>query len=339
MKRSRLAILLTASFLAAGALFEATAEPLKIRADWSVAPGQFAPIIATLPQYAPNVYRHYGKSYVVEPLRLRGGGATLTALAAKETDISTLAPISLVLGVTEAKLDLKVIGQQISSETEGYLTTYFWVRANEITRVEDLRGKTIGVNARGSNVDAAQRIVMGRHGLVEPTDYRVVEVRFPAQIPSLEAKKIDAAVLIPPFNYMAEQNPAFKPLFSVGDAFGPVETLVWMARADWVEKNRAVLVDFFEDNIRMRRWMFDPKNRDIAIKQVSDLTKIPPEKYADWLYTQKDYYYRPDATVDVERFQGNINTMKEAGVLPVTIDVAPYIDNSIAREAAARIKD
>src|SRR5262245_10740960 len=106
----------TAAFVAVIFGLGAAAEPLKIRADWAVAPGQFAPIIPTFPQYAPDVFRHYGKSYVVEPMRLQGGGATLTALAANETDLSTLSPQSLVMGVVEAKLDLRVIGQQISSE-------------------------------------------------------------------------------------------------------------------------------------------------------------------------------------------------------------------------------
>ena len=38
----------------------AAAEPVKIRADWNIIPGQFAPLIPTVPQYAPNVSRHYG---------------------------------------------------------------------------------------------------------------------------------------------------------------------------------------------------------------------------------------------------------------------------------------
>src|SRR6185312_14579313 len=78
----------------------AKADPVKIRADWNIIPGQFAPLIPTVPHYAPDVYRHYGKSYVVEPLHLAGGGATLTALAVGETDLSTLSPQALVLGVT-----------------------------------------------------------------------------------------------------------------------------------------------------------------------------------------------------------------------------------------------
>ena len=49
------------------------AEPTKIRADWSVLPGQFAALIPSVPQYGPNVYRDYGKTYVVEPIKLTGG--------------------------------------------------------------------------------------------------------------------------------------------------------------------------------------------------------------------------------------------------------------------------
>ena len=44
------------------------------------------------------------------------------------------------------------------------------------------------------------------------------------------------------------------------------------------------LVDFLEDNIRMRRWIFDPATRMDAIKQVSDIAKIPVQQYSDWIY-------------------------------------------------------
>ncbi len=320
-------------------LTSAGAEPLKIRADWNIVPGQFAPLIPTVPQYAPNVYRHYGVSYVVEPNKMQGGGATLTALALGETDLSTLSPQALVLGVTNAKLEMRVIGQQISTEVPGYLHTYFWVRANEIKTIDDLKGKIIGVSVRGSNVDSAAEMVMAKHGFADAKDYQIVEVSFPAQFPSLEAKKIDAAVLVPPFHLRAKNNPDFKPLFSVGDAFGPVETLMWMAKADFVAKNRAALVDFLEDNMRMRRWMFDPKTRIDAVRQLSDTTKLPAEAFAEWVYTTGDYYYDPHAMVDAARLQKNVEDMKTAGIIPTAIDVAPYVDMSLAKEAAARLAD
>jgi sulfonate transport system substrate-binding protein len=331
-------VVVCAAFVAIGA-GRVAAEPVKIRVDWSVVPGQFAPLIPTVPDYAPNVYRHYGKSYVVEPVKLRGGGATLQALALGETDVSTLAPQSLVDGVVNARIDLKAIAEQITTEMPGYHITYFWVHKDKIRSIEDLKGKVFAVNALGSNVDAAARIVMGQHGFAAPRDYTVVEVPFPAQLPSLNAGKIDVAVLVPPFDFGAESDPALKPIFSVGDAFGPVETLMWIAKADFVAKNRAALVDFLEDNIRMRRWMFDPKTRPDAIKQLADMSKIPIANLTNWVYTTKDYYYPPDAMVDVTRLQKNVEDMAKVGVVPKAIDVKPYVDLSLAQEAAARVKD
>jgi ABC-type nitrate/sulfonate/bicarbonate transport system substrate-binding protein len=326
-----------AALLVAGMASSALADPVKIRADWNIVPGQFAPLIPTVPQYAPDVYRHYGKSYVVEPIHMAGGGATLTALAVGETDLSTLSPQALVLGVTNAKLDLRVIGQQISTEVPGYLQTYFWVNKNKIHTIEDLKGKVIGVSVRGSNVDSAATMVMAKHGMTTPRDYQIIEVPFPAQLPALESGKVDAAVLVTPFHLRARANPDLKPIFSVGDAFGPVETLMWMAKADFVKKNRAALVDFLEDNMRMRRWMFDPKTRMQAVKQLSDQTKFPEAQLATWVYTKGDYYYDPHDMVDVARLQKNVETMKETGIIPTAINVTPYVDMSLAKEAAARL--
>jgi sulfonate transport system substrate-binding protein len=317
----------------------ARAEPVKIRVDWSTIPGQFAPLIPTVPKYGPTVYRHYGQSYVVEPIKLQGGGATLTALAADQIDVATLSPQALVLGVVEAKLDMRVIGLQISTEVPGYLLTHFWVRGSEIKKVGDLKGKVVAVNARGANIDSATHIVLRKFGLEEPRDYQIVEIRFPAMIAALESKRVDAAPMVPPFDRMAARNPEFKQLFSVGDAFGPVETLMFMAKAEYVAKYRAALVDFLEDNIRMRRWMFDPKTRIDAVRQLSDTTKIPVADYVDWVYTTGDYYYHPQALVDVQRLQHNVNVLKEASVIPNAIDIGPYVDLSLVKEAAERAKN
>jgi len=317
----------------------ALADPVTIRMDWAQTPGQFAPLIPTTPQYAPEIYRHYGKSYVVEPLKMAGGGATLTALATGNTDVSTLSPQTLVLGVTNAKIEMRVIAQQLSTEVPGYLQTYFWVHADEVKTIEDLKGKVIGVSAIGSNVDSAARMVLAKRGMTPPRDFQVLEISFPTQFAALMDRRIDAAVLVPPFHLKAQADPSVKPIFSVGDAFGPVETLIWITRADFVAKNRAALVDMLEDNIRMRRWIFDPKNRAAAVRQVADYTKLPAEGLDQWVYTHGDYYFEPNALVDIPRLQKNVELMKEAGIVPTAIDVGPYVDMSLAKEAAARIKD
>ena len=311
------------------------ADPLKIRADWIVLPGFFAPLIPTVPQYGPNVYRHYGKSYVVEPIHIQGGSTTITSLAVGDTDLATLSPQTLVFAVANAKLDVHIIGLQIATEVPGYLQSYFWVHASEIKRIDDLKGRVIGISQRGAPASGAAEMVMIKHGFHEPRDYRFLEVPLSAQFAALEEHKVDAAVLVAPFHLQARQDPGLKPLFGVADAFGTVETVMWAVKSDFLAKNRAALVDFLEDNIRMRRWMFDPKTRMDAVKQLADTAKVPIARFADWVYSNGDYYYDPDAMVDVALLQKNVNDMKTAGIIAQAIDVRPYVDMSLATEAAA----
>jgi hypothetical protein len=126
-------------------------------------------------------------------------------------------------------------------------------------------------------------------------------------------------------------------LFSTGDAFGPSDNLSWVGKAEFVAKNRAVLVDFLEDNMRLRRWVYDPKTRPEAVKTIARIAKQKPEEFEEWLYTTKDVFRHPHALVDADRFQKNIDDLKTFGLAPETIDTKKYIDMSMAREAAARL--
>jgi NitT/TauT family transport system substrate-binding protein len=318
------------------AFFAATgsAEPLKIRISWAVAPAHLTPMIPLAPK---EIYRHYGKSYVVEPLNIDGSGPALQALAAGELEMGGLSAQALVLGVKRANLDLRVVAELMTSGVKGYADSDFWVRKGEIKSIADLKGKTLAVNARGSTIDAAVRAITIKHGLQDGRDYQMVEVRFPAMLPSLESKRIDLAVLVQPFNFIAEKKGGFEPLFSMTDALGPTQTLQYVARADWIAKNRKVLVDFFEDHLRFRRWLLDEKNRDAAIDLVTKVTKRKAEDYKHWVFTKRDNYHDLDAVSDTKLLQKNIEDLHKLDILPTTIEVEKYTDLSAIEEAKRRL--
>jgi NitT/TauT family transport system substrate-binding protein len=329
-----LAVLAAAILLSAGA----SAEPVKLRVQWSATPGHPTPLMPLVPKYGPDVLLHYGKSYVVEPMFMGGGGAALTALGSGDVDLASINPQAFVLGLMEAKLDIRAIGQQLSEGVPGFHGSSFWVRADEVKTIADLKGKIIGVSALGTNIDAAARTMLARAGLEAGKDYQFVEIRFTAQLAALESKRVDAAILLQPFNLIAKKNPAYKSLFSVADVIGAQETSSWIGKADFIVKNRAVLVDFLEDNIRMRRWSYDPKTRQEALKLVAEVTKQPIENFQEWTFTEADFFRDPNCLIDVARFQKNVDDLHALKILPMTAQVADKIDNSLAKEAAARIK-
>ncbi len=309
----------------------AQAEPLKIRVNWAVTPSHLTPLIPMVPK---SVYKHYGKSYVIEPIRMNGTGPALTALAAGELDIGSISYQGFALAIVNAKLNAKAIADVLQDhpprESDG-----FWVRADSgITKIEQLKGKRIAVNARGSGVDAGWRVGALKHGMSD-NDYQIVELRFPAMLPALESKRIDAGFLVNPFNFAAEKSGKFRELFTLRDAMGPQVTVVWMVKDDYLKAHRAALVDLLEDQILMRRWL--AAHPAEMSEMLSKLTRQPAKNFASWVTTDKDAgYHSPDMTFDVQTLQRNVDTLVQLKSLPSTFPVAEHVDLSLAKEAAAR---
>jgi NitT/TauT family transport system substrate-binding protein len=313
------------------------AEPMTIKMNWTVLPANLAPLMPLVPKH---VYRNWGRSYVLEPEAMRGSGAALTALAADQIQFSTSSPQSLVNAVAQAKIDMVAFGQELTTDLPGWANSgTFWVRTGEIARVEDLKGKVVGINSHGSAIDGVMRTMLNRHGLDPKTDYQVVEVPLPTHLVALKSKRIDMAFLLLPFNYRAEKDPGLKLLYAMGEVVGPAETVFFTAKRGFLEKNRAVVVDFLEDVMLFRRWLYDPKTRMEGIAIMSKLTKIPVEEYEDWVFTRRDNYRDPNAVLNVARLQKNVDDLKASGVIPEAIDVKAHVDSSYAREAAARLKN
>jgi NitT/TauT family transport system substrate-binding protein len=318
------------AFAAALAVGTAQAEPLKIRLQYA-STSQF---VALMPLVPKELYKHWGKSYVVEPTFMRGSGPALTALAAGEIDLAALAPQSIGNMVLTAQLTPRAIAQVLSSDVPGYAGSQVWCH-DGIKSISDLKGRTIGINSRGSTPEVGVRVMLQRHG-IKDNEWQGVEMPFAASIPAIDAKRVDCAVMVSPWYLLMENKPGYRSLFSLGEVLGPQENVTWNGKPEWVEKNRAALVDFLEDHIRMRRWVQDPKTQPEAIAIAARLEKRPAAEIAH-LWTTKDNFHHPEAMVNMERLQKNMDDLVTFGLLPAKVDVGKIVDPSIQRDALARI--
>src|SRR4029077_5497959 len=158
-----------------------------------------------------------------------------------------------------------------------------------IKKVEDLKGKVIATNSMGSAVDIGSRAMLRKHGLEDKRDYTTVEAPFPTMKAMLKEKKADLIPSVPPFSFDPEMKQASRVLFDSNDAIGVSQFIIWAARQSFIDKNRAAMVDFMEDMLRIERWFMDPKNHDEVMKIAAKVTKAPPERFG-WLFTKQDYY-------------------------------------------------
>src|SRR5215469_3294449 len=267
---SLLMFLATAAFgvVAASA---ARAEPAKLRIAWIVPAGD-APL-ALLGK--PGIARHEGQSYTLDFPHFTSTPTMITAMASGEVDIVPFAFSSFALAVENAKLDdLRIIADVFRDGVPGYYSTEYMVLSDSpIKKVEDLKGKVVTSNAAGSAVDIALREMLRKHGLEDKRDYNLIESAFPNMKSMLIDHKVDLITAVTPFSQDPSLRAVGRDLFVQKDAIGVSQMIIMSARKDFIDKNRAALVDFLEDNLRELRWYWDPANHDAAIKQVTDYTK------------------------------------------------------------------
>src|SRR5580698_4404976 len=304
--------------LALGLAGAAHADPLKIRGAWVAPVANWASIWLEKKDLA----KHFGRSYVFESVHYAGTPPMITATAIQNAGMD----------------DLRVVADEFQDGYPGYRADDFQVLADgPIQKIEDLKGKVLATNAAGSGVDVAMKAMLHKHGLEPNRDYTVVEAPFPAMRAMLAEKKVDLIPTVLPFALDPELKKIARPLFSMTDAVGLTQFAMWVMRKSFIDQNRAAIVDFMEDSMRIERWYLDPKNHDAAAQIASTVTKQPPERFG-WLFTKNDYYRAPDMRPDINALQKNVDMTRDLGFVKESFDVKAHSDLSLIEEAAKRLQ-
>ena len=311
------------------------AEPVKIRVSW------IAPLSnwASLLMEKKDLARHMGTSYVLEPVRYSGTPQQITALANNELEVANLAYTTLPIAIHNAGLsDLRVIADELQDGIPGfYSQEYMVLKDGPVQKIEDMKGKVMAINAAGGAVDIAMRKMLRTKGLEVNRDFVQIEAPLPSMRAILADKKADMVPLVVPFSFDTELRKIAKPLFLNSDVMGVTQLLFWTARKSFIDKNRAAMVDFMEDTLRITSWFLDPKNHAEVIAIASRVTKQPPERLG-WVFTNKDYHHAAGMRPDLVALQRNVALVKELGLTDKDTDVNKYADLSLLDDAAKRLK-
>jgi ABC-type nitrate/sulfonate/bicarbonate transport system substrate-binding protein len=335
--KSVAAAALAASIIAACA---ARAEPVKIRLSYIVPVANWA----TMLFQTPGLAKHEGKSYTFEAIHFGGTPELISALATGQLEIANVGFTTFPLAVVNAGMkDIRLISDELQDGKPGYFSDEFVVRNDSgIKTVEDLKGKVLASNAYGSGTDIPLRAMLVKHHLDPKKDVTIIEAPIPTLPAMLMDKKIVTFAAVLPFSANPKLKAISHTLFTQGDAMGVTQLGMWAARAGFIAEHRAAMVDFMEDALRQERWYLDPQNHDAAVAIAVKVTKAPAAAFQAWLFKHAgkdgDYYRDRNGIPDVEGIQKSVEIERKLGYLKAEVDVKQYLDLSLVKEAAERLK-
>ncbi len=315
----------------------AFADPVPIRVGWVAPVANFASILLMKPELMHN----QGKTYDLQPQHFASTPTMIPALAADQIDIGSISYAAFANAIENAGMDdLRAIADDFQDGVNGsYSDEIMVLRDSPIKTVEDLKGKVASSNGAGGAVDVALRVMLKKHGLEDKRDLSIVEVSLANQKAALAAHKSDVVTTAIPFSQDPELRKIARTLFTQSDAIGPSQMVFWAARAGFIEKNRAALVDLLADTIRARRFYIDPANHAAAVKVAVDFSKQSPDALDSWLFTKNgDYYHDPDDMPNGKALQANIDTQHDQGFLKASLDLGKYTDLSVVKDALLKVQ-
>jgi NitT/TauT family transport system substrate-binding protein len=310
-------------------------DPVKLRVGWSDVPSSLTPIL----DKTPDLATHLGKSYTLDPIHFAGTAPMITALATGDLDIGEMAFGSFGLAIQNAHMaDVRVIADEMEDGVPGHLSIpYVVLKDGPVKTVADMKGRVAATNTVGSGTDIGMRALLRKDGLEDKRDYSEIEVPYASMKDALKQGRADLIATVHSTALDPELVSISRPLFSLRDGMGVTSILFRVARAPFIAKNRAALVDYFEDETRALHWYLDPKNHEKAVQIAAAFNKNSPAIYDKWLFTKDDIYRDPDNIPPLKALQSNLETQKAAGFLNIDIDVTKFADTSLVEDAAKRI--
>jgi sulfonate transport system substrate-binding protein len=314
----------------------ASADPVTIRSGFTVATSFYGPMVLE----KKAVLAHWGAAYVLEPVHFRSTSLELSALAAGEVELISIAYSTFALAVLNAGMtDIRIVADGGQDGIGTHRSVPFLVRNDGgIARIEDLRGKAVATNGAGGAFDVALRWMLRRHGLEDRRDYSTIETDYANMGPTLLGGKVDLIIGAEPFVDTPEMRDHAHALFTARDALGPSQMTVMAMRAGFLAAHRAQLVDFFADMMASFRWFHDPAHHDEAVAIVARVTRQPAGNFTSYLFTDTDFYRDPDLRPNLDSLQRNIAIMGKLGFVKGEVDAANYADLSLIDEARERFK-
>jgi NitT/TauT family transport system substrate-binding protein len=171
----------------------------------------------------------------------------VAAFAAKEIDFADMNTTQAIIAASKGA-PFKIVASMFRSKGPFYL-----IAKPSINKIEDLKGKRIGVAKIGSGLDAYVRVILKKHGIDPEKDVTLISNGKQQQaLASLESDQVDATIIHQPFVELAEEKGVGKLLAKGWDYLPNFHTGVLVASDDFIKNNpeqlKKLIATYFKAN-------------------------------------------------------------------------------------------
>ena len=188
-----------------------------------------------------NLFRKRGLQADIAPM---GSGAAIFAAVLGGSAEFGAGNLFAVFAAYAHNIPLRIVAP-IAIYTSDHADTFLLVGTNSAIRsARDLNGKILGTNDANDISSLSTRAWMDSHG-GDGKSLRMIELKATEQLASLDAGRIDCAVLKPPYLTVALESGKFRALGKPLDAIAPRFLLsCWVATLDYIAKNPEIVGAF-----------------------------------------------------------------------------------------------
>lgn len=188
----------------------------------------------------------------------------------------------------------------------------------------DLKGKTISIGGPKDITRIYLERMAGPNG-VKPGDYDTVFAgATSARFSALQSGAVDAAILLPPFNFFAE-SAGFTNLGLTIDYAPELPFAGAVVGRAWAAAHATTLAKVLSVHNKSMAWFADPQNRAAAIKIMVDASKLKEADVAkSYDFLHKNQFFEVTGRVSKARMSALIQALKGLGDVEGPTDVERF---------------
>jgi len=233
----------------------------------------------------------------VELIAIRTGGQTVAALASGDVHMAFTIPGS-VLSASVGGLDVTFFGGIVNRADGDFLGT------PSIHRIEDLKGKRVGVQSIGGGVWSLTMLALEHLGMEPNRDKIAVLVLGDQSVltQALAAGKIEGAYLGYTFSTILKEK-GFPVLLDIGKASIPYQGLALAARRSYLRQNPQLADAVLKGVLESVAYIQNPARKEQAVKSLVKNLRLTSSKEAENGYEVLQWLYNLDIHPNIKGIQ------------------------------------